>query len=225
MKLAVVKKIISRLSRARVSEANAAEQPRFTALDKNYARFSIGYGTYGKPNVLDWGDSTTLKIGKFCSIAKEVNIMLGGEHNTRCVTTYPFHTLRTELFDEKEDADAENDTLRSLIDHYSKGNVLIGNDVWIGRQTLILSGVNIGDGAIVGAGSVVTKDVEDYAIVAGNPAKFIKFRFAPDDIIRLKQIKWWDWPVEKIKKAQPLLMSENIDEFFEKYGKSSTNVQ
>ena len=144
-----------------------------------------------------------LKIGKFCSIANDVQIFLGGNHRIDWITTYPFSVLNS--WPEAKDIKGHPCT---------KGDVIIGNDVWIGRKTLILSGVTIGDGAIVGARSVVTKDVAPYSIVAGNPAKLIRKRFDEKTIEKLLEIKWWDWNLEKIKKNLPLLLSNNIEQFF-----------
>jgi acetyltransferase-like isoleucine patch superfamily enzyme len=100
-----------------------------------------------------------------------------------------------------------------------RGDMRIGNDVWIGLNSLILSGVTVGNGAVIGAGSVVTKDVDEYEIVGGNPAKNIRFRFEPEQINTLKEIKWWDWPVTKIQQNSYLLRSSEIDEFILKFQK------
>lgn len=124
----------------------------------------IGDFTYGKPKILYYDASTKLKIGKFCSISDEVTIVLGGNHRYDWVTTYPFSALY------KEWPEASG-----IIGHpASKGDIVIGNDVWIGFGSIILSGVKIGDGAVIGAGSVVTKDVLPYTIAGGNPAVEIK---------------------------------------------------
>jgi len=92
-----------------------------------------------------------------------------------------------------------------------KGDVSIGNDVWIGRETLILSGVTIGDGAVIGARAVVTKDVEPYSIVAGNPARLIRKRFDDKTIHRLLEIRWWDWPPEKINENLHVICTNNLE--------------
>ena len=91
----------------------------------------------------------------------------------------------------------------------------IGNDVWIGQSTIILSGVTIGDGAIIGANSLVTKDVKPYAVVGGNPAKLIKYRFDEDTIDKLLKIKWWDWSIDKIIHNRHLLNSDDFEKLFE----------
>lgn len=172
----------------------------------NYSKYDIGIGTYGKPRISDWSDGTSLIIGNYCSIASNVNILLGGEHHSDWVTTYPFKTLKNE-----------SDHLET--DKKSKGSVTIGNDVWIGMNSIILSGVHIGNGAIIGTGSVVTKDVPSYAIYAGNPARLIRFRFGEDIINELNEISWWHWNEDKIAKNYHLLLSENINDFIEKHRK------
>ena len=123
------------------------------------SQIDVGDFTYGQPIVHIWDEATKLKIGKFCSIGGNVQILLGGEHHHEWITTYPF------------------DVLLDGMTAKSKGDVEIGNDVWIGDDAMILSGVRIGDGAVIGAGSVVTKDVKDYTIVGGAPAKFISRRW------------------------------------------------
>lgn len=170
-----------------------------------YQDYNIGDWTYGSPTILSWGEGASLKIGRFCSIANGVEIMLGREHRTDWVTTYPFNVLCEQ---------AQHFTGHPK----SKGDVVVGNDVWIGNKALILSGVKIGDGAVIGAGSIVTKDVAPYAIVAGNPAKLCRFRFDTQTITELLQIAWWDWPYEKIMEAWPLLLSSNVCDFIRIYG-------
>ena len=98
-----------------------------------------------------------------------------------------------------------------------RGDMTMGNDVWIGKRVLILPDVQIGDGAVIGAGSVVTKNVGDYEIVGGVPTRHIRNRFTDEQIRELKRIKWWDWPLDKIKANYQLLQSSNIDEFIEKF--------
>jgi acetyltransferase-like isoleucine patch superfamily enzyme len=145
----------------------------------------IGEYTYGVLNIRCWDQNDTVKIGKFCSIAEGVKIFGGGEHNKSLVSTYP---LKHFLFKIGTDPNIK-----------SKGATIIGNDVWIGENAIILSGVKIGDGCIIGAGSVVAKEIPSYAIAAGNPAKIIGYRFEKEIIKKLQNISWWNWPVEKIK--------------------------
>src|SRR5205823_1747763 len=148
---------------------------------------------------------TDLRIGKFCSIADDVIIFLRADHHVDWVTTYPFNVLWPE---------AAHHTGHPT----SKGPIEIGNDVWIGQGSYLLSGIRVGNGAVIGAGSVVTRDVPSYGIMAGNPARLIRHRFTPDEIAVLEQIRWWDWPLEQIREALPLLLSDRIVEFIRRYG-------
>jgi acetyltransferase-like isoleucine patch superfamily enzyme len=158
---------------------------------RQLARFShpqveIGEYTYGlrRECFFAYHPDNHVRIGKFCSIADGVRFVFG-EHRTDSVSTFPLHAI---CFDGAPHADA-----------LSKGDIIVGHDVWIGVNALILSGVKIGNGAIVAAGAVVTKDVEPYAVVGGIPAKLIKMRFDSDKIAALEKIQWWNWPIEKIK--------------------------
>ena len=166
---------------------------------------TIGDYTYGDFEIREWDNKTKLKIGKFCSIASGVIFLLGGEHRSDFITTYPFNALIKNF--------------NYIEGHpHTKGNINIGNDVWIGSEVKILSGVNIGDGAIIGANSIVTKNVPPYAIVAGNPAKIVKYRFDKITIEKLLKIKQWDFEEKEIIKIIPLLQSTNIQKLIEKYG-------
>ena len=169
-----------------------------------HAKYDIGDWTYGYLEVQEWSDGTTLKIGKFCSLAQGVTIVLGGEHRTDWVTTFPASPFFKSA---KEIPDYSR----------SRGNVTIGSDVWIGRESMIMSGVNIGNGAVIGARSIVRKDVPPFAIVAGNPARVTGFRMEKDQIQALEKIAWWDWPLEKIEEAWPLLLASDVNAFIEKY--------
>ena len=157
---------------------------------KIYKSFLLGEISIGFHTSI-WGPNTDVmahihpvKIGKFCSIARNVSIQ-EANHKGKSLSTY---NILRNVFQE----DVNNDLV-------SKGPITIGNDVWIGAHAVILSGVNIGDGTIVAANAVVSKNVPAYSIVAGNPATVIKYRFDPEIIAGLKKIKWWDWPLEKIK--------------------------
>ncbi|WP_310422407.1 DapH/DapD/GlmU-related protein [Chamaesiphon sp. VAR_48_metabat_135_sub] len=178
----------------------------YTRNFSQYIKYSIGEYTYGAPIVKDWHQGSTLKIGNFSSIAENVTVLLGGNHPTDWVSSFPFGMV----FEEFKERHYEYPKL-------SKGSVIIGNDVWIGLNTTILSGVTIGDGAIVAAGSIVTKNVEPYAIVGGNPAKLIKKRFSDEAISKLLLIKWWEWEIDKIKDNLDLIMSDNIDLFIDRH--------
>jgi len=168
-------------------------------------RYTIGDHTYGNPRVLSWGEGTSLTIGKYCSISRNVIIFLGSEHRTDWISTYPFPVLWEEA--------------KGIQGHPStKGDVIIGNDVWIGYGVTILSGVNIGDGAVIGAGSVVTKDIPPYAISAGNPCHVIKYRFDEVTIKKLLEIRWWDWPDQKVRENLKYICSDAMDEFIKRFG-------
>jgi virginiamycin A acetyltransferase len=142
-----------------------------------------------------------LIIGKFCMIASDVKfIMNGANHLTGSLTTYPF-----AIFGNGWEGAMEGK-------HYPhKGNVIVGNDVWIGFNATIMAGVTIGDGAIIATNATVIKDVEPYSIVGGNPAVEIKKRFSNDVIERLLKLKWWEWDVEKITGNIQCLTASDID--------------
>ena len=165
----------------------------------------FGKYTYGNPKIFWNNANATLKIGNFCSIATNVNIFLGGNHRSDRVTTYPFGHINNDLFN-KFDGSGHPST---------KGNVIIGNDVWIGANVTIMSGVTIGDGAIIANNSHVVKNVEPYSVVGGNPANFINYRFMQKQIEKLLEIKWWNWDDKKINEFTPLLCNNDIDGFIE----------
>lgn len=142
-----------------------------------------------------------LIIGKFCMIASDVTfIMNGANHLTDAISTYPFAVFGhgwEHAMDGKQ--------------YPQKGDITIGNDVWIGYRATIMAGVTIGDGAIIAANATVTKDVAPYAIVGGNPALEIRKRFTDEKIGRLLDIKWWDWPIEKITENVQLLTGKDVE--------------
>lgn len=173
----------------------------------NNANVSIGDFTYGTPAIYSFGDGTQAVIGKFCSIGPNVTILLGGEHRTDWCTTYPFNALMREFSYIKGHP-------------HSKGNIKIGNDVWIGYGVKIMSGVTIGDGSVIAANACVSKDVAPYTIVGGVPARKIKNRFDDDIIAKFIEMKWWDWDYELIYEAIPLLQSNSFEELFEFYRKN-----
>ena len=164
---------------------------------------SYGKHTYGHINTHSWGEGANLKVGNFCSIAGNVNAYLGGNHRCDWVTTYPFGHVNKHVFN---GFDGKGHPA-------TKGDVVIGNDVWIGANVTIMSGVHIGDGAVLANNSHVVKSVDPYSLVGGNPAKLIKYRFSPTQIEKLLEIKWWDWDDSKINNMTHLLCNENIDEF------------
>ena len=143
-----------------------------------------------------------LKIGKFCSIACGAKFLFtSANHTLRSLSTYPF-----PIFFEEWGLDKKG--IRSAWDN--KGDIVIGNDVWIGYQAVILSGVTVGDGAIIGTRALVTKDVPPYTIVGGVPAKPIRKRFDQATIAQLEALRWWDWDAEKIRRNLPAIQSGHV---------------
>lgn len=143
-----------------------------------------------------------LVIGRFCAIARGVKfIMNGANHAMGGISTYPFH-----IFGQGWEKIAP-----AMSDLPFKGDTVIGNDVWIGYDALIMPGVKIGDGSIVASRSVVTSDVPPYTIVGGNPARPLRERFDPQSVARLQSLAWWDWPVEAITAHLALISAGDVD--------------
>lgn len=143
-----------------------------------------------------------LIIGKFCAIGRGVEfIMNGANHPMNSVTTYPFYIMGGDWAEHTPE----------LTDLPLKGDTVVGHDVWIGQNSVIMPGVTIGNGAIIAANSVVVDDVPAYHIVGGNPAKTIRKRFEDDLIEYLHALKWWDWSDEDLKKHMPVLRSSDLD--------------
>ena len=189
---------------------NVITAPNIIVGDYTYYDDALAPTEFEKNNVLfnypEFGDK--LIIGKFCSIASGTKFIMGSaNHRLGSVTTYPFNVFGGSW--------QENTP-----DHMSqlpfKGDIVIGNDVWIGRESIIMPGVKIGDGAIIAACSVVTKDVEPYSVVGGNPARFIKKRFNDELIELLLEFKWWDLPPEKLVTVLPLLCDFDLEKITKK---------
>jgi len=146
-----------------------------------------------------------LVIGSFCSIGSGAAFIMAGNqgHRNEWISTFPFFFMP----EVPEFEGAENGYLPA-------GDTVIGNDVWIGSEAIIMPGIKIGDGAVIGTRALVTKNVEPYAIVGGNPARTIRKRFDDDDIARLLEMKWWEWPAERLKAAMPLMTSINVAELY-----------
>ena len=165
-----------------VSVGNGCKLYRATLVGKvSISRYTSLWG----PEIYAGAGEHGISVGSFCSIAHHVSLQ-EVFHNPQRTTTYFFER---NMLQAPEAADAQ----------ISKGPIRIGNDVWIGAGAQVLSGVSIGDGAIVGAGAIVTRDVPPYAIVAGNPARHIRYRFAPDVIDELLRLQWWDWSEERLR--------------------------
>ena len=164
-----------------------------------------GKHTYGpEPKIMGHASILTgSTIGKFCSIADNLQLIAKGAHMIDWVTTYPFRVMW------KMDV-----PLHALPPH---SPIVIGNDVWIASNVKIKQGVIIGDGAVIATESFVTKNVPPYAVVGGNPAKIIKYRFSEDQISSLLKIKWWNWENAKIIQESKLLLGSDLRKFIDKH--------
>jgi acetyltransferase-like isoleucine patch superfamily enzyme len=160
---------------------------------------TVGRHSYGGLTFHVWpGQRSKLRIGAFCSFAPGVQIFGGGRHRVEWVTTYPLR-IQWDLPGAHTDG------------HPAPGrDVTIGNDVWVGAEAVIFDGVTIGDGAVVAARSVVTKDVRPYAIVGGNPALELRRRFDDETVEALLELRWWDWPDEQIRERVDELCSPDV---------------
>lgn len=168
-------------------------------------------GTYFDRNVeiISWTDDYHVYLGKYNSIGRDCTFFLHANHRTDWITT------SSQLWGPVTHDVAQ---MHLRMGHpICKGNIVVENDVWIGAHSTIMSGVKIGNGAIIGATATVTKDVPPYAIVVGNPAKLIRYRFTEEQIESLLKIGWWNWHEQKIKDEAMDLWSGNIDEFIEKH--------
>jgi len=168
-------------------------------------------GTYfdRNVNIITWSDDYKIILGKYNSIGRDCNFFLHANHRVDWITTSSqlLGPVTPEIAD-----------MHMKLGHPTcKGDIVIENDVWIGAKSTIMSGVKIHNGAVVGANSVVTKDVPPYAIVGGNPAQILRYRFSFEQIQKLLEISWWNWNENKIRENAKQMWSENIDEFIEKF--------
>lgn len=201
--------------RARVSKGLAYSFPERRWALRRYAQEREGFRTepltkgrcsYGEPLISRFPlDTEHVHIASFVSIGSDVVLQDGGSHRTDWVTTFPLRVC-LGLPGAYQDGHPR-----------SRGNTLIGNDVWIGRGARVLSGITIGDGAVIGAYSVVTRDVSPYTIVGGNPAREIRKRFSDHQIADLLSIAWWNWPLEKIVECVDELSDRDIDAFITRH--------
>lgn len=168
-------------------------------------------GTYfdRNVNIISWSDDYHIQLGKYNSIGRDCNFFLHANHRVDWITT------TSQLLGP---VTPEIANMHMNMGHPAcKGNIIIENDVWVGAKSTIMSGVKIHNGAVVGANSVVTKDVPAFAIVVGNPAKIVKYRFTEGQIESLLNISWWDWEEDKIRAEAMTLWSNNINEFIARH--------
>ena len=161
----------------------------------------------------DRSDVDKLIIVSFCSIGSGVSFIMAGNqgHQSEWISTFPFHFMpEFEIFQ-----DAKNG-------YEAAGDTVVGNDVWIGSEAMIMAGVKIGHGAIIGSRALVTKDVEPYTIVGGSPAKPIRKRFSEEEIAWLLEMNWWDWSDEMLKEAMPLMTEKSVKDLYS-FWKSKRN--
>ena len=197
---------MGKLNRLLTKRLAAVRRRRDLAPFVTAPRVTVGRHTYGRPLIPTFaGSAVTVEIGSFCGIAANVMLLLGAGHNTDWVSTFPMR----EVF--------------SLPGRYEqhptyRGPTVIGNDVWIGRDALILDGITVGHGAVIGARAVVTRDVRPYAVVAGAPAREIRRRFTDEQVDALLKIAWWDWPDEQIFREVAALNGGDVDDFLARHG-------
>lgn len=182
---------------------------------KSFGKYSYHLSSINIYNFGNEQENYTLSVGNYTSIADRCVVLLSnGHHYQNTVSQFPFNYTP----DFKQHSNPEFNI------NYKSGDVIIGNDVWIGLNVTILPNVKIGDGAVIAAGSIVTKDVPPYAFVAGNPATIKKYRFNDEIINNLLQIKWWDWPVEVIKKELFTIQSYPNDIVIKKLWEIKNNL-
>jgi len=160
-------------------------------------------------NIISWSNNFNIYAGKYNSIGRDCTFFLHANHRPDWITT------SSQLWGPVTN---EISRMHMNMGHPScKGNIIIENDIWIGANSTIMSGVKIGNGSVIGASTTVAKDIPPYSIVVGNPGKIIRYRFTEKQIESLLEIAWWNWAEDKIKSEAMLLWSDNIDEFINKH--------
>jgi acetyltransferase-like isoleucine patch superfamily enzyme len=175
-------------------------------------RATVGPHTYGHFTVeAGHGDRAGVRIGDYCSIARDVKFLVGGNHRVEWVSSYPFRTVW--------------DLPGALSDGHPRPerDIVVGNDVWIAHEAMIMPGVTIGDGAVVAARAVVAADVRPYAIVGGIPAREIRRRFSDEVVEALLEVRWWEWPEERVRAHVDLLSSGEVEAFLAAAGSVVTS--
>ena len=158
----------------------------------------------------DREDVDKLIIGSYCSIGSGASFIMAGNqgHRYEWISSFPFFYMsEVESFHDSKDG------------YHPAGDTVVGNDVWVGSEAMVMPGITIGDGAVIGSRALVTKDVEPYSVIGGNPAKLIKKRFCDRHVELLLEMKWWEWEDLRLKEAIPILCSNDIDKLYEFYQK------
>ena len=180
--------------------------------DQKKLMITIGARSYIVSGRLETFDKENehILIGNYSSLAHRLTFMIGMNHDYRCITTYPQQII--------EEASAPDPALplTPMEDSVSRHQIIIGNDVWVDANATIMGGIRIGNGAVIGAGAVVAKNIPPYAIAVGNPARIIKYRFDKDTITRLQRIKWWNWPQSDIEEYLPRF-NQNMRAFLDTF--------
>ena len=184
--------------------------------DTSYTLLTAGHGTYAAQMIMDYGSLRShILVGRYTSIGYRVIAEIGSNHNHQLVTTYPFRDFMLR----------EQGRVGEDVNHFYESNhyqIMIGNDVWVGEGVKLLGGIRIGNGAVIGAGAVVAKDVPPYAVVVGNPARVVKYRFSREVIERLERIKWWYWDEATIRARLPEMA--DADTFSKRYDIRSQHI-
>jgi len=188
-------------------------------MSENLHLMETGRGTYYDRgvNIISWTNDSKVKVGRYCSIARDCTFILNANHRPDWVTTSTM--LRGPVTPELDEY------LNHVLGHNKGGDIIIGNDVWIGTQSMIMPGVKIGDGAVIAARSIVTKNVKPYTVVGGVPAEFLYTRFNSDIVEKLLKIRWWDWSAQRIAEWSDLMWSNKLEEFVEKALADMDNVK
>lgn len=194
-------KKLRRIARKIFERCGLRKTPFFIRDNPDFEHVAAGEFSYGKPLIMGWDGTpeTRVTIGRFCSIADGVRMLLRVNHPIHSASTYPVAKILGVHHDEPYE--------------WCSGPIVIGNDVWIGQDAVIHGGVTLGHGAVVAGHAIVTTDVPPYGIVAGNPARLVKYRFDDATIQMLLEIQWWDWPMPTIREHAVLLSTGRVDRF------------